>query len=440
MRLFNNMKKKIKIVTLGCDKNLVDSEVIAGQISESYDISPEFDEGEAVIINTCGFIGDAKKQSIEAILEAFEEKKKGNFRKVLLTGCLIHRYMNELKTEFKEADGFFRLGDIKGIMKALGISGNVSENKFCERIALEYDHIAYIKITDGCNHNCSYCAIPSIRGKYKSRNIGSILKEAEILIKSDVKELILVGQEISSYGSDLYKKSMINELLKELSGLCGKDRWIRLLYTHPPLVNKKFIETIAKYENICNYIDFPVQHTESDILKAMGRLDTTERIFSNIKLIRDIIPDTTIRTSIITGFPGESRKIFNSMLRNLRLLRFDRLGVFPYSLEEGTKASLMEGQVRIKTAKKRAEEIMNVQREISLENNLLRVGKTEKVLIDRIEDEYSAGRTFRDAPDVDNEVLIKQKLKTGEFYNIKITEAAEYELYGLNLTDITLPS
>jgi len=439
MRLFDIMKK-IKIITLGCDKNLVDSEVLSGQLAQNYQISPDFTSGEAVIVNTCGFIGDAKKQSVEAIIEAVEEKKKGNFKKVLLTGCLIQRYFKELKKEFPEADGFFRLGDIKGMIRELGISRNVSSNRFCERIALESEHTGYIKISDGCNHKCSYCAIPGIRGKYKSRSIDSILKEAEFLINGNVNEIILVGQEISSYGSDNYKSNMINDLLKELSWVCGKDRWIRLLYTHPPLVTREFVETIASSENICNYIDFPVQHTETEILKMMCRGDTTEKIFTKVKLMREIIPDIIIRTSIITGFPGETPKLFRSMKKHLNELRFDRLGVFPYSREEGTPAYSMQGQLNLSTAKKRSESIMKQQQDISLEKNTALIGKKLKVLIDRKENGYSVGRTYGDAPDVDNEVMVKGDLKAGQFYMVKITEADEYDLYGLNLTEITFPS
>jgi ribosomal protein S12 methylthiotransferase len=439
MRLFSIMKK-LKIITLGCDKNLVDSEVLSGQMSEAYEISPEFSEGEAIIINTCGFIGDAKKQSIEAILEAIEEKKKGNFKKLLLTGCLIQRYYKELKSEFPEADGFFRLGDIKGMMRELGINKRVSANRFCERIALESDHTGYIKISDGCNHRCSYCAIPSIRGRYQSRSIDSILKEVEYLISGKVKEIILVGQEISSFGTDNYKKNMINDLLRELSKVCGKEKWIRLLYTHPPLVTRDFIETVATLDNVCNYIDFPIQHTESAILKSMGRADSTEKIFAKIKLMRKIIPDIVIRTSIITGFPGETVKVYNDMKKHLKELRFDRLGVFPYSLEEGTKASKMESRVGQTTAKKRSEEIMRIQQEISLENNTEKIGKIFKVLIDRKENSFSVGRTYGDSPDVDNEVLIKDDLEVGRFYDVKITDAEEFDLYGLNFTDRILPS
>ncbi len=438
MRLFDIMKK-IKIITLGCDKNLVDSEVLSGQLALNYQISPDFDSGEAIIINTCGFIGDAKKQSVEAIIEAVEEKKKGNFKKVLLTGCLIQRYFKELKQEFPEADGFFKLGDIKGMIRELGVNRNVSSNRFCERIALESEHTGYIKISDGCNHKCSYCAIPGIRGKYKSRGIDSILKEAEYLINGNVKEIILVGQEISSYGTDIYKSNRINDLLKELSRVCGKDRWIRLLYTHPPLVTREFIETIASFDNICNYIDFPVQHTETEVLKMMGRGDTTAKIFSKVKLMREIIPDIIIRTSIITGFPGETPKLFSRMKKNLNELRFDRLGVFPYSREEGTPAYSMHDQINLGTAKKRSESIMKQQQEISLEKNTALIGKKFKVLIDRNENGYSVGRTYGDSPDVDNEVLIKGKLEAGEFYSVKITEADEFDLYGLNLTERTFP-
>ncbi|MBN2858439.1 MAG: 30S ribosomal protein S12 methylthiotransferase RimO [Candidatus Delongbacteria bacterium] len=432
--------KRIKIVTLGCDKNLVDSEVIGGRLSDKYEISPDFESGEAVIINTCGFIGDAKKQSIEAIFEAVRQKQDGKFKKVLLTGCLIERYFNELKKDIPEVDGFFRLGAVDEIAKFLEVENNDLKNQFCNRVALESEYTGYIKISDGCDHKCSYCAIPGIRGKYRSRTIESIIEEVQVLISGNVKEIILVGQEISSYGADIYKKKMITDLLKELSVLCGKDRWIRLLYTHPPMVDRKFIETIAEFENVCNYIDFPVQHTETAILKVMGRGNTTDSIISKVKLMRQIIPDIAVRTSIIAGFPGETRKIFNSMKKNLGLIKFDRLGVFPYSREEDTRAFDMNDQISRRTAEKRAAEIMEMQREISFDKNNKLIGNIEKVLIDRIEGEYSVGRTFRDAPDVDNEVLIKKKLVPGEFYKVRIVKADEFDLYGEYLTDITFPS
>lgn len=432
--------KKIKIVTLGCDKNLVDSEVIAGRLSEEYELSPDFDSGEAVIVNTCGFIGDAKKQSIEAIFEAVSQKQVGRFKKVLLTGCLIERYFNDLKKEIPEVDGFFRLGEIEQIAKFLKVENDNAENPFCNRIALESDHTGYVKISDGCDHKCSYCSIPGIRGKYRSRTIESIIEEIQVLISGNVKEIILVGQEISSYGADIYKKKMITDLVKEISGVCGKDRWIRLLYTHPPMVDRKFIDTIATYDNVCNYIDFPVQHTETEILKAMDRGNTTDSIISKVKLMRQIIPDIAVRTSIIAGFPGETRKIFNSMKKNLGLIKFDRLGVFPYSREEDTKAFSMNDQISRRTAEKRAAELMEIQRDISLEKNSMLIGNTEKVLIDRIEGDYSVGRTYRDAPDVDNEVLINKKLLPGEFYKVRILKADDFDLYGEYLTDITFPS
>lgn len=440
MRLFDVMKK-IKIITLGCDKNLVDSEVIAGALSDKYEISPDFESGEAVLINTCGFIGDAKKESIDAVLNAIEDKKNGKFKRVFLTGCLIQRYFKELKKEFKEADGFFRLGEVEKIADALDVEPSDPKNHFCSRVALEHDHIAYIKISDGCDHKCSYCAIPGIRGKYKSRSISSIIEEAESLLSGGrVKEIILVGQEISSYGKDINIRSGITELLKELSEVCGKERWIRLLYTHPPIVKKEFIETVAAYDNICNYLDFPVQHTETAILKMMKRGDTSDSILSRIKMMREIIPDIAVRTSIITGFPGESRKIFNSMKKHISEIRFDRLGVFPYSREEGTPAFSMDDQISKRTAVKRAGEILELQREISYEKNLELAGTFQKVLIDRCEGGESYGRTYRDAPDVDNEVIIQSELNPGEFYNIRIDDVSEYELYGANLTERTFPS
>ncbi|MFO7810562.1 MAG: 30S ribosomal protein S12 methylthiotransferase RimO [Candidatus Delongbacteria bacterium] len=432
--------KKIKLITLGCDKNLVDSEVIAGRISEEYEISPDFESGEAIIVNTCGFINDAKKQSIEAIFEAVLQKQEGRFKKVLLTGCLIERYFNELNKEIPEVDGFFKLGEIELIAKFLNVKKDTSQNRYCNRLALEHEHVAYLKISEGCDHKCSYCSIPGIRGKYRSRSIESIIEEAHVLISGSVKEIIIVGQEISSYGIDIYKKKMINELVKEISVLCGKGRWIRLLYTHPPMVDRKFIETIAEHDNICNYIDLPIQHTETEILKAMGRRETADSIVSKIELMRQIIPDIAIRTSIIAGFPNETRKIFNSMKKNLESIRFDRLGVFPYSREEGTKAYDMNGQISRRTAEKRAAEIMEMQRGISYAENEKLKNNIETVLIDRIEGDYSIGRTYRDAPDIDNEVLIGSKLKVGSFYRVKITGSEEYDLYGEYLTEITSPS
>ncbi len=436
--VFDNMKK-IKIVTLGCDKNLVDSEMLAGRLSEKFELSPDFEDGEAVVINTCGFIGDAKKQSVEAIFSAVREKNEGKFRKVLVTGCLIERYYDEMKKEIEEVDGFFRLGDFEEMAKFFSIGSPAPVEPYRERIALESSHYSFIKISDGCNQKCSYCAIPGIRGRYISRTVESICSEAEFMINSGVKEVILVGQEISSYGKDLYKKRMISHLLKELSKICGKKAWIRLLYTHPYLVDREFIETVAQHENICNYIDLPVQHTRTEILRSMGRRDTTDSLYTKIRMIREIIPDIAIRTSIITGFPGETVKVFNCLKKDISELRFDRLGVFPFSKEEGTRAFGMQGQISRKTAEKRASGVMDIQREISYENNSKLVGTVQTVLIDRIEGQYSAGRTYRDAPDVDNEVFCEKKLKPGKFCRVKIVRADDYDLYGEFLSEMTFP-
>ena len=422
--------KKIKIVTLGCDKNLVDSEIIAGQLSEKYEVSPDFTEGEAIIVNTCGFIGDAKEESIETIFNALELRELGNFKKVYVTGCLAERYYDQLKNDMKEVDGVFHLKDFNGIIKELIPEYKPSKDLFNERLALEMEHVAYLRISDGCNHNCSYCAIPSIRGGYTSRTEESILSEVKMLKKGGVKEIILIGQEISSYGTDLYKENRLIKLLKDISKIAGKGMWIRLLYTHPPLVTKEFIEFITKTDNICNYLDFPIEHSETEILKAMYRKDTREGLLEKIKFMRKTIPNITLRTSIITGFPGETRKVFNNMLKFIKEVKFERLGVFAYSPEEDTDAVDLPNRVTRKTALKRVSEIMDIQQELSYEFNQTLIGNVEKVLIDRVEGEYSIGRTFRDTPDVDCEVLIKGSLDVGEFYNVKIVDATEFDLYG----------
>ncbi|NOR44929.1 MAG: 30S ribosomal protein S12 methylthiotransferase RimO [Candidatus Delongbacteria bacterium] len=425
--------KKIKIVTLGCDKNLVDSEIIAGQLSEKYEVSPDFTKGEAIIINTCGFIGDAKEESIETIFNAIELRTLGNFKKVFVTGCLAERYYDQLKNEMKEVDGVFHLKDFNGIIKELIPDYKPSKDLFDERLALEMEHVAYLRISDGCNHNCSYCAIPSIRGRYTSRTEESILSEVKMLKKGGVKEIILIGQEISSYGTDLYKENRLIELLKGISKIAGKGMWIRLLYTHPPLVTKEFIEFIAKTDNICNYLDFPIEHSETEILKAMYRKDTRDGLLEKIKFIRKTIPNIALRTSIITGFPGETRKVFNNMLKFIKEVKFERLGVFAYSPEEDTDAVDLPNRVTRKTALKRVSEIMDIQQELSYEFNQTLIGNVEKVLIDRVEGEYSIGRTFRDTPDVDCEVLIKGSLDVGEFYQVNIVDATEFDLMGVKM-------
>ena len=422
--------KKIKIVTLGCDKNLVDSEIIAGQLSDKYEVSPDFTKGEAIIVNTCGFIGDAKEESIETIFNAIGLRELGNFKKVYVTGCLAERYYDQLNNEMKEVDGVFHLKDFNGIVKELIPDYKPSKDLFDERLALELEHVAYVRISDGCNHNCSYCAIPSIRGRYKSRTEESILSEVKMLKKSGVKEIILIGQEISSYGTDLYKENRLIKLLKGISNIAGKGMWIRLLYTHPPLVTKEFIDFIAKTDNICNYLDFPIEHSETEILKAMYRKDTREGLLEKIKFMRKTIPNIALRTSIITGFPGETRKVFNNMLKFIKEVKFERLGVFAFSPEEDTDAVDLPNRVTRKTALKRVSEIMDIQQELSYEFNQTLIGNVEKVLIDRVEGEYSIGRTFRDTPDVDCEVLIKGNLDVGEFYNVKIVDATEFDLMG----------
>jgi ribosomal protein S12 methylthiotransferase len=424
--------KKIKIITLGCDKNTVDSEVLGGQLYKcGVLISPDYTEADAVIINTCGFIDSARKESVMTILEAIEEKKQGKFGKVFVMGCMSERYREDLVNELPEVDNVYGLKEFeKMISDITGENPEDISGCYNERIVLDNDHTAYVRISDGCNHKCSYCSIPLMRGKLISRTEESILEEIKTLVDADVKEIILIGQEISTYGIDIYKEKRINKLLGKISEIVGKDRWIRLMYTYPPEVDRAFIETMAKYDNICNYIDFPIQHSETDLIKQMFRNDTRDTLLEKLKFMREIIPGIAVRTSIITGFPGENRKHFLGLLDFIEKVKFERLGCFPYSPEEGTKAVELPERPLLKTAEHRASEIMEIQQQISFENNQKLIGNIEKVLIDKIDGEYSIGRTYRDAPGIDNEVLIKEKLQTGQFYNVKITDAVEFDLYG----------
>jgi len=426
--------RKVKIITLGCSKNSVDSEIIGGILDrENITVAPDFEDGEAIIINTCGFIDTARKESIVTIVEAIEEKKAGKFAKVFVTGCMADKFRADLISALPEVDAVFGLKDFDAVAKAFGDKKiGKDENLFKERIALEADHVAYIRISDGCNHNCAYCSIPSMRGKYVSRTPDSILEEVATLVKGGVKEFILIGQEISGYGLDLYKEKRVNQLLTDISSIVDKDHWIRLMYTYPPFVDEKFMRTVAELPNLCKYLDFPIEHSETAILKAMKRGETREKLMDKIRMMREIIPGIALRTSIITGFPGEDRHHFNQMLKFLAEVRFDRLGCFPYSPEEGTPALLLPGRPTRRTAENRVAKIMTQQQEISFDNNLELVGSVQKVLVDSFEGEYAVGRTYRDAPDIDNEVLItdpKQQLEVGSFYNVKIEKASEFDLF-----------
>ncbi len=438
-------KKRIKIVTLGCSKNLVDSEVFSGQIVkyDDIEISPDFDEADAVIINTCGFIDSSRKESVDTILEAIEEKESGTYKKVYVMGCMSEKYKQDLSDSMPEVDRIYGLKEFSTMTdeiakdlstlksKPLKATDKNDINYFTDRISLEQDHTVYIRISDGCNHRCSYCSIPSMRGKYISRTIESIISEVKTFVLADVKEFIIIGQEITSYGADIYNgERKIYDLIREISKVVGDERWIRLMYTHPIDVDRKFVETIRDCKNVCNYIDFPIEHSETNILKKMFRRDTRQGLIDKINMMREVIPDITIRTSLILGFPTESRKDFLGLREFVSQMELDRVGCFPFSLEEDTKAALLPQKPLKKTAERRVAEIMGIQQDISFNKNVKLIGNVEKVLIDQIDGDFSIGRTFRDAPGIDNEVIIKGKLSIGEFYNVEIIDAVEFDLYG----------
>lgn len=423
----------VNIITLGCSKNLVDSEHLLAQfrasgyqvLHDSYD-SP----ADIVIINTCGFILDAKEESVDTILSYIEEKKQGKIRKLFVMGCLSERYKDDLDKEMPEVDGFFGVWEMAKILEAAG--NRLDQELLSERVLTTPGHYAYLKISEGCNRSCAFCAIPGIRGPQQSLSIESLVRESEILVKKGVKELILIAQDLTNYGIDIYGKRTLPELLKELVKVPGLE-WIRLHYAYPTGFPEEVIELMATEEKICNYLDIPIQHVNDEVLSAMGRGHNREKLEYLLDKFRSKIPDVALRTTVLTGFPGESEDAFEELLDFLSSFRFERLGVFPYSHEEDTPAfTLLQDSIPDQVKASRAEAIMTLQQEISQRLNEEKIGRSYKVLIDRRESDYYVGRTQYDSPEVDNEVLIpaEQNLQTGEFYQVNITGAEEFDLYG----------
>jgi ribosomal protein S12 methylthiotransferase len=428
--------KKIHITTLGCFKNQVDSDVLSGQLqNKDFQIIENPDEADVIILNTCGFIEDAKKESIDAIFEAVELKKNDSNKKVLVSGCLSQRYKSELKNEIKEIDGIFGTEDYKGILTALGKNDFQAENLYNIRNLSTPNHYAYLKISEGCNHKCSFCAIPLIRGKHKSRTIEDILQEAEILAKKGVKELILVSQDTSYYGKDNYGQQKIVELLVTLAGQ-NFFHWIRPLYWYPTNFPFEYIEKMSEYPALIPYLDMPIQHISNYVLKQMNRAETTESIIKLYNKIRDYHPEISLRTTIILGHPGETDSDFIELKNFIQDIKFNRLGTFVYSDEERTPAYHLNNKVEQSVGIERKNIIMEIQQEISKELNENLINSKQKVLIDRYdrENQCYVGRTYRDTPEIDNEVIIDSndfnpKL-IGNFVSIKINDASEYEIYG----------
>ena len=425
-------KDRVNIITLGCSKNLVDSEVLSGQLkANEIDVVHENRKlnHNIVVVNTCGFIEKAKEESINTILEQVELKKKGKLDKVYVTGCLSERYKNNLEAEIPEVDAFFGTMELPMILKQF--DADYKAELLGERLLSTPQHYAYMKISEGCNRTCSFCAIPLMRGQHISRPIESLVDEAKRLVDGGVKEVMLIAQELTYYGLDIYKQRELPKLLHALADVKGLE-WIRLHYAYPSKFPLEIIDVMKERDNICNYLDMPLQHAANNMLKAMKRQITREEMEELVSTIRTKIPDICLRTTLIAGFPGETRDDVEELKSFLQKMRFDRVGIFSYSHEEGTSAYGMKDDIPQEEKEARAEEIMEVQQEISLEKNMAKVGKTFKVLVDKKEAGRYLGRTEFDSVEVDNEVIIqsKKKLKIGDFVNVKITKAYDYDIEG----------
>lgn len=430
MRTKSLKKNRINVVTLGCSKNVYDSEILMGQLRASNKEVVHEEEGNVVVINTCGFIANAKEESINTILEYVQKKEEGLVDKVFVTGCLSERYKPALQKEIPNVDQYFGTTELPGLLKALG--ADYKHELIGERLTTTPKNYAYLKIAEGCDRPCSFCAIPIMRGKHRSTPMEDLITEAEKLAANGVKELILIAQDLTYYGLDLYKKRNLAELLQKLVAVEGIE-WIRLHYAFPTGFPMDVLEVMRNEPKICNYIDIPLQHIADPILKSMRRGTTKEKTTRLLQEFRAAVPQMAIRTTLIVGYPGETEEDFNTLQQWVKEMRFERLGCFTYSHEENTHAFSLEDSVPEEVKMERANAIMEVQSQISWELNQEKVGNTYKVVIDRKEGGYYVGRTEFDSPDVDNEVLINAEdgfLRTGEFYPVKITAAEDFDLYG----------
>ncbi len=434
MRTKSFKKNKVNVVTLGCSKNIFDSEVIMGQLrANKFDVVHEStdDDSGIVIINTCGFIDNAKQESIDTILEFAQAKQDGKIDKLIVTGCLSERYKPELSKEIPNVDEFFGTRDLPLLLKSLG--ADYKHELIGERLLTTPKHFAYLKISEGCDRPCSFCAIPLMRGIHKSTSIEDLVNQTKSLAAKGVKELILIAQDLTYYGLDIYKKRNLSELLKHLSDVEGIE-WIRLHYAFPSGFPMDILDVMNERDNICKYLDMPLQHISDNMLKSMRRGTTKNKTNELIHEIRSRVPNLTLRTTLIGGYPGETDDDFLQMKEWVEETKFDRLGIFTYSHEENTHAYQLIDNVPDEIKKERCAEIMAVQQTISSDINNSKIGKTFKVLIDRKEGNYFVGRTEADSPEVDNEVLIEAAsnyLRIGDFSNITITETQEFDLFGV---------
>ncbi len=424
-------KEVVNVVTLGCSKNLVDSEVLMRQLDNRYKVTNDSnDPSDIMIINTCGFIQDAKEESIDMILSAVEAKKAGLLKKVIVTGCLSQRYKKELQEEIKNVDAFFGVNDLPHILQTLEV--DYKKELVGERRLTTPSHYAYLKVSEGCNRSCSFCAIPLIRGRHISKPFEAIVTEAEKLAVKGVKELLLIAQDLTYYGIDLYQKRRITALVQRLSEIDGIE-WIRLHYAYPAGFPEELLDVMRDNPKVCRYLDIPLQHINSRILQSMKRGLDGRKTRQLALSWREKVPDIALRSTFIVGYPGETEEEFQQLLDFIREIRFDRLGVFRYSPEENTAAYDLPDDVPTEVKQEREERLMELQQQISLEMNNEKIGKTVKVIIDKKEGDFYIGRTEFDSPEVDNEVMIPvegKNLQPGKFYQVKIIRSDFYDLYG----------
>jgi ribosomal protein S12 methylthiotransferase len=427
-------KPRINVVTLGCSKNTYDSEILMGQLKgNQFDVVHEADKvgkDDIIVINTCGFIDNAKQESIDTILQYSELKDQGKVGKVIVTGCLSERYKPELEAEITNVDAYFGTNDLQNLLRSVG--ADYKHELIGERLLTTPSHYAYFKIAEGCNRPCSFCAIPLMRGKHLTTPIEDLVKNAQKLAKNGTKELILIAQDLTYYGLDLYGKRNLDELLRRLSDVNGIE-WIRLQYAYPSGFPMEILDVMNERENICKYMDMPLQHITDNMLRSMRRGITKQKTIDVVNEIRDRVPGIAMRTTLITGYPGETEQDFEEMQRWVEDTKFDRLGCFTYSHEEKTAAHQLNDDVPEEVKQQRADAIMEIQQGISFDKNQEKIGRTFKVLIDKKDGEYFVGRTEFDSPEVDNEVLIDARVDyatVGSFVNVKIDTAEDFDLYG----------
>ena len=430
----SRVKPRVNVITLGCSKNIHDSEVLMGQLrGNQIDVVHEaqkLNKDDIIVINTCGFIDNAKQESIDTILQYSNLKDQGKVGKVIVTGCLSERYKPELEAEIKNVDSFFGTNDLQNLLSSIG--ADYKHELVGERLLTTPSHFSYFKIAEGCNRPCSFCAIPLMRGKHVSKPIDDLVKEAKYLAKNGTKELILIAQDLTYYGLDLYSKRNLADLLRKLSDVDGIE-WIRLQYAYPSGFPMDILDVMNERSNICNYLDMPLQHISDSMLSSMRRGITRQKTIDLVNSIRNKVPDIALRTTLICGYPGETERDFEEMKEWVSESRFDRLGCFTYSHEEKTHAHLLIDDVPEEIKQQRVEDIMNIQQEISFNINQDKVGKHFKVLIDKKEGNYLTGRTEFDSPEVDNEVLIDARISyatPGTFVQVKIDRAEDFDLYG----------